>query len=66
MLNETDWRNLTASAVSHGPKRLRPLFDDPLFLRTPRGVMPTQRAEDLAPGIADVMARVRQLVASVV
>jgi DNA-binding transcriptional LysR family regulator len=57
--------NLTASAVSHGLKRLRSLLDDPLFLRTPRGVVPTQRAEDLAPRIADVLARVRQLVSSI-
>lgn len=56
--------NLTASAVSHGLKRLRTLLDDPLFLKTPRGVVPTQRAEDLAPGIADVLARVRSVVAS--
>src|SRR5215213_4619208 len=32
--------NLSASAVSHGLGRLRRLFDDPLFLRTPRGVVP--------------------------
>jgi DNA-binding transcriptional LysR family regulator len=56
--------NLTASAVSHGLKRLRLLLDDPLFLKTPRGVVPTQRAEDLAPGIADVLARVRNIIAS--
>jgi DNA-binding transcriptional LysR family regulator len=56
--------NLTASAVSHGLKRLRLLLGDPLFLRTPRGVVPTQRAQDLAPGISDVLARVRSIIAS--
>lgn len=55
--------NLTASAVSHGLKRLRTLLNDPLFLKTPRGVVPTQRAEDLAPGIAEVLAGVRRVVA---
>jgi DNA-binding transcriptional LysR family regulator len=54
--------NLTASAVSHGLKRLRALLDDPLFLRTPRGVTPTQRATELAPGIAELLARTRSIV----
>ncbi|HEY1181792.1 MAG TPA: LysR family transcriptional regulator [Rhodocyclaceae bacterium] len=56
--------NLTASAVSHGLKRLRLLLGDPMFLKTPRGVVPTQRAEDLAPGIAEVLAGVRSVIAS--
>ena len=56
--------NLTASAVSHGLKRLRLLLGDPLFLKTPRGVVPTERAEDLAPGIAEVLAGVRSVIAS--
>jgi DNA-binding transcriptional LysR family regulator len=56
--------SLTASAVSHGLKRLRALLGDPLFLKTPRGVVPTERAEQLAPGIADVLARVRGVLAS--
>ena len=36
--------NLSPSAVSHGLKRLRLLLNDPLFLRTPKGVVPTARA----------------------
>jgi DNA-binding transcriptional LysR family regulator len=56
--------NLTASAVSHGLKRLRALLGDPLFLRTPRGVVPTDRANELAPAIADVLARIRSVLAS--
>src|SRR5262245_10736144 len=56
--------NLTPSAVSHGLGRLRSLLDDPLFLRTPKGVAPTDRALRLAPAIADVLARVRSVVAS--
>ena len=38
--------NLTPSAVSHGLGRLRRLLNDPLFLKTPKGVMPTARARN--------------------
>jgi DNA-binding transcriptional LysR family regulator len=53
--------NLSPSAVSHGLGRLRRLLNDPLFLRTPRGVIPTDRALDLAPRIAEVLQGVRQV-----
>jgi DNA-binding transcriptional LysR family regulator len=56
--------NLTPSAVSHGLGRLRRLLHDPLFLRTPRGVVPTARAAELAAPIADALARVRGVVAT--
>lgn len=56
--------NLSASAVSHGLGRLRRLLNDPLFLRNPRGVAPTARALELAAPIADILARVRSVVAS--
>ncbi len=39
--------NLTPSAVSHALGRLRDLLNDPLFLRTPKGVVPTTRALEL-------------------
>jgi DNA-binding transcriptional LysR family regulator len=55
--------NLTPSAISHGLGRLRRLLNDPLFLRTPRGVVPTERANALAAPIADILARVRGVVA---
>jgi DNA-binding transcriptional LysR family regulator len=51
--------NLSPSAVSHGLGRLRRLLNDPLFLRTPRGVVPTERALELAPDIAEILHRVR-------
>lgn len=54
--------HLTPSAVSHGLGRLRRMFDDPLFLRTPKGVVPTSRAEELAPPIGDILVRVRAVV----
>src|SRR5215468_1809650 len=43
-----DRLNLTPSAVSHGLGRLRRLLNDPLFVRTPKGVVPTARAAELA------------------
>ncbi len=56
--------HLTPSAVSHGLNRLRFLLNDPLFLRTPKGVAPTARALELAEPIADILARVRRVVTS--
>jgi DNA-binding transcriptional LysR family regulator len=59
-----DRLNLTPSAVSHGLGRLRRLLNDPLFLRTPKGVVPTARATELALPIADVLARVRSVIST--
>jgi DNA-binding transcriptional LysR family regulator len=56
--------SLTSSAVSHGLNRLRLLLNDPLFLKTPKGVVPTERALTLADPIADVLARARRVVAT--
>lgn len=56
--------NLSASAVSHGLGRLRRLMNDPLFLRTPRGVTPTARALELQAPVADLLGRARRLLAS--
>lgn len=56
--------NLSPSAVSHGLGRLRRLLNDPLFLRTPKGVVPTARAEELAQPIAEILAQARRVVAS--
>ena len=38
---------LTQSAVSHALRRLREQFDDPLFVRTPDGMTPTEAARQL-------------------
>lgn len=59
-----DRLNLSPSAVSHGLGRLRTLLGDPIFLRTPKGMNPTERAERLAPLVADVLARIREVVAT--
>jgi DNA-binding transcriptional LysR family regulator len=56
--------HLSPSAVSHGLGRLRRLFNDPLFLRTPKGVVPTIRATELAPAIAEILARVKNVITS--
>ncbi|WP_376098825.1 LysR family transcriptional regulator [Roseomonas sp. CCTCC AB2023176] len=53
---------LTPSAVSHGLGRLRRLLGDPLFLRTPKGVVPTSRAAELAGPVAELLARARGVV----
>src|SRR3954447_20036208 len=55
---------LSPSAVSHGLGRLRRLLNDPLFLRTPKGVVPTARATELAGPVADVLARARSVISS--
>jgi DNA-binding transcriptional LysR family regulator len=46
---------LTQSAISHALKRLRDVFDDELFIRTPRGVRPTPRALALRAPLADAV-----------
>ena len=57
--------SLTPSAVSHGLGRLRRLLKDPLFLRTPKGVVPSARAVELVESIADIIVRAGAVIASV-
>jgi DNA-binding transcriptional LysR family regulator len=59
-----DRLSLTPSAVSHGLGRLRRLLNDPLFLRTPKGVVPTARATELAAPIAEILARARTVIST--
>ncbi|MET0985157.1 MAG: LysR family transcriptional regulator [Steroidobacteraceae bacterium] len=47
--------HLTQSAVSHSLNRLRALMDDPLFVRTPKGMQPTSLAEAVAGRISLVL-----------
>jgi DNA-binding transcriptional LysR family regulator len=51
--------NLTPSAVSHGLAGLRRLLSDPLFLRTPKGVVPTTRALALNEEISAILKGVQ-------
>jgi DNA-binding transcriptional LysR family regulator len=53
---------LSPSAVSHGLRRLRDLLNDPLFLKHPKGMVPTTRATALAEPIAHILAQVRTVV----
>ena len=53
--------NLTPSAVSHGLTRLRRLLDDPVFIKHPRGVVPTARALELAGPVDEILVRVREV-----
>lgn len=46
---------LTQPAVSHALKRLRNLYDDPLFLRRAHGLEPTSLAHDLEPKIRRIV-----------
>lgn len=52
--------SLSQSAVSHALARLRERLGDPLFLRQGRGVVPTPRAEQLAPEIQAALSRLEE------
>lgn len=56
--------NLSPSAVSHGLSRLRRLLNDPLFLKTPRGVVPTARGAELAEPVRAILAQTRDLLSA--
>jgi DNA-binding transcriptional LysR family regulator len=49
--------HVTQSAVSNALARLRQLLGDPLVVRKGRGLVPTPRAEELAPLLRDVAAQ---------
>lgn len=53
---------ITQPAMSRTLSRLRDLFDDPLFTRAARGLIPTPRAEELAELLPDLLTNVGQLV----
>jgi len=50
---------LTQSAMSSALGRLRRQLDDPLFVNTRSGMLPTPRALELAPSLTDALAMVR-------
>jgi DNA-binding transcriptional LysR family regulator len=54
---------LTQPTVSAMLARLRELFDDPLFVRAQRGLLPTPRAQALAPPLKEWLAGAHGLVA---
>lgn len=51
---------VSQSAVSHQLDRLRAAVDDPLFVRSGRGVAPTARAEDLAVRARELLVELDQ------
>ncbi|HBF31970.1 LysR family transcriptional regulator [Rhizobium sp.] len=52
---------LTQPAVSGMLTRLRETFDDPLFIRTQRGVLPTPRAQALAAPLRQALMEIQSL-----
>ncbi len=54
---------LTQSSVSNALSRLRTVFGDELFVRTPQGMMPTPRAEQLVAPVQSALNRLRAAMA---
>src|SRR5690606_39527245 len=52
--------SITQPAVSNALARLRKLFDDELFVRTARGMMPTPVAESIAQNVSEALALLRR------
>lgn len=50
--------NLSQPAVSNALARLRKLLGDPLFLRTPAGMVPTPFAEQLSEAVTDALGMI--------
>jgi DNA-binding transcriptional LysR family regulator len=50
---------MSASGVSHALDRLRRTFNDPLIERTPHGMVPTQRAQDLGRHVREALKELR-------
>jgi DNA-binding transcriptional LysR family regulator len=54
--------HVTPSAVSNGLAKLRSALGDPLVMRRGRGIVPTPRAEELAPALARALAELERVV----
>src|SRR5580765_3894625 len=52
---------LSQPAMSRALLRMRAAFEDELFVRTPKGMMPTPRADELAPAVRRVLESVDAL-----
>lgn len=59
-----DHMGLTQSSISHSIRRLRDAFNDPLFLRTPKGMEPTAVAMGLEPKIRAVVETLSQAIST--
>lgn len=54
--------HMSQPAVSRALTHLRTMFDDPLFVRAPGGVVATERARDLAPRVSDLVDELSDLI----
>ncbi|MGF6317927.1 LysR family transcriptional regulator [Pseudomonas frederiksbergensis] len=54
----------TQSTISILLARLRKQLDDPLFVRTPEGMQPTPRIDDLIPLVREILDRLRHISAA--
>lgn len=53
--------NVKQSTISHAMDKLRVIFDDPLFIRSGRGIIPTPRAEELLPEVEALLQHYHRL-----
>lgn len=56
--------NVTQGAISSALKRLRLQYEDPLFVRTGTGMVPTRRALEIAPKVVEALTAVTAACAS--
>lgn len=52
--------SITQPAMSNGLKRLRNLLNDPILVRTSDGMVPTERAQALAPTVSRILLELEQ------
>jgi|GEM_PF-3128866 len=55
---------ISQSAMSHALRRLRSMFEDPLLVSTPRGMVPTERALALVDLIEQTLANIESILSS--
>lgn len=53
---------LSQSATSHALGRLREFFQDPLLIRTPKGMVPTLRAEELMKPLEEILLKLDRMI----
>ena len=56
-------RHMTQSTASYGLDRLRQAFGDPVFIRSGRGVAPTERGVEIIAGCREMLTQLDQLAA---
>lgn len=56
-----DRLDLTQSTISHALNKLRSIFGDPLFVRSGRGIVPTERARNLRDPVMHVLDSMKRL-----